>query len=105
MHHFLFILEDTYGLSPTNRHLLILDGYKSYVTLEVIKLAKSKELDLLTFPSHTSHTLQPLNVTCFKPFKLAFRAYRDKWTVGHKGQMSIKEDSKWIEESVICLLI
>lgn len=52
---------------------------------------------MLTFPSHTSHALQPLDITCFKPFKLSFRAYRDKWTVGHKGQTPIKEDlAEWV---------
>jgi len=38
---------------------------------------------LLTFPSHTTHALQPLDVSCFKPFKTAFRAYRDRWTLSH----------------------
>jgi len=56
-----------------------------------------KGLDLLTFPSHTSHALQPLDVTCFKLFKLSFRAYRDKWTMAHKGEMPRKEDlAQWV---------
>lgn len=28
---------------------------------------------MVMLPSHTLHTLQPLGVTCFKPFKNAFR--------------------------------
>jgi len=27
--------------------------------------------------AHTSHALQPLNMSCFKPFKFAFRKERD----------------------------
>jgi hypothetical protein len=34
-------------------------------------------LNMITLPSHTSHALQPLNVSCFKPFKTAFRKVRD----------------------------
>jgi len=62
-------------MSPFNRHLFILDKHTSHVTLEVVKLAMFSGLDLLTFPSHTSHALQPLDITCFKPFKVAFRTY------------------------------
>jgi hypothetical protein len=33
-------------------------------------------LDMVTLPTYTSHALQPLNVTCFKPFKTTFRKER-----------------------------
>jgi len=92
MMHFLYSVTKLYGISPTSRHLLILDGHNSHVTTEVIKLAQARGLDLLTFPSHTSHALQPLDVTCFKPFKLSFRVYRDRWTLNHKEKLSSKED-------------
>jgi len=45
------------GVSFTNRHLLILDGHGSHVTLEVIKHAKDIGLDMITLPFHTSHAL------------------------------------------------
>jgi hypothetical protein len=40
-----------------NRHLLILDRHGSYVTLEVIKQAYEARLNMISLPSHTSHTL------------------------------------------------
>jgi len=49
-------------------------------------------IDLLTFPCHTSHALQPLDVTCFKPFKVTFRAFRDNWTLNHIRKNPRKED-------------
>jgi hypothetical protein len=61
------------GISITNRHLLILDGHGSHVTLEAIEQAQEFGLDMITLPSHTSHALQPLDVVSFKPFKSAFR--------------------------------
>jgi hypothetical protein len=45
------------GISLTNRHLLILDGHRSHVTLEVIEQVKKFGLDMITLPSHTSHAL------------------------------------------------
>jgi hypothetical protein len=60
------------GISPTCRQLLILNSHRSHVTVDVVKTTRSVDLDLLTLPSHTSHALQPLDVSCFKPFKQAF---------------------------------
>jgi len=90
--HFLLNVEKMYDINPSNRHLLILDGHSSHVTLEVIKLAMSKGVGMLTFPSHTSHVLQPLDISYFKSFKLFFRAYRNKWTLSHKCKNPLKED-------------
>ena len=76
---------------------MILDGHNSHVTLEVINQAKEAGLDMLTLPSHTSHAMQPLDVAVFKPFKTAFRAYRDVWTMNHKGNVPRKEDlAQWV---------
>jgi hypothetical protein len=47
-----------------------LDGHGSHVTLEVIEQIKEFGLDTITLPSHTFHALQPLDVACFKPFKI-----------------------------------
>ncbi len=66
----------TGGVSFINKHLLILDGHGNHVTLEAIEQAKDIRLDMLTLPSHTSHALQPLDVFCFKPFKITFKKDR-----------------------------
>jgi hypothetical protein len=55
-------------ISPSNCHLLILDGHGSHVNLKAIKVKKFG-LDMITLLSHTSHALQPPNVSYFKPFK------------------------------------
>jgi hypothetical protein len=31
---------------------------------------------MITLPTHTSHALQPLDVSCFKPFKIALKKLR-----------------------------
>jgi hypothetical protein len=60
-------------ISLTNKHLLILDGHGSHFTLQAIEQAKKFRLDMITLPSHTSHALQPLDMACFKPLKIAFK--------------------------------
>jgi hypothetical protein len=63
----------TSGISITNGYLFILDGHGSHVTLEAIEQAQKFGLDMITLPSHTFNVLQPLDMVCFKPFKIAFR--------------------------------
>ncbi len=49
----------------------------SHVTLETIEQAKDFGLNMITLPSRTSHALQPLDMSCFKPFKITFKKVRD----------------------------
>ena len=74
---FILCIKRRSSISASERHLLILDGHGSHVTLEVVLEAQRAGLDLLTLPSHTSHALQPLDLSVFKPFKTYFRKYRD----------------------------
>ena len=48
-------------------------------------------LDLVTLPSHTSHYLQPLDVSVFAPFKCGFKRYRDAWVLRNRGRGASKE--------------
>jgi hypothetical protein len=70
-----FIFKDSIpsGISQTNHHLLVLDGHGSHVTLKALKQAMTFGLNMITLPSHTSHAFQPLNVSCFKPFKTTLK--------------------------------
>ena len=52
--------------------LLIQDGHSSYISIELIELARANSVHLLCLPPHTTHILQPLDVGVFKPFKSAF---------------------------------
>jgi hypothetical protein len=86
-------------ISPLCRHLLILDGHGSHVTMDVVKIACSIGLDLLTLPSHTFHAMQPLDVACFKQ---SFRELRDVWTLRHKCRGANKEVlAKWVSAALL----
>jgi hypothetical protein len=92
-----------YGLeiSLVCRLLLTLDGHGSHITMDVVKTACSVGLDLLTLPSHTSHAMQPLDVSWFKPFKQAFRLLGDVWTLRNKSRGANKEVlAKWVSTAL-----
>jgi hypothetical protein len=65
------------GISLINQHLLILDGHESHVTLIAIEQAQTFALYMIILPNHIIHALQPLDVVCFKMFKIVFRKDRD----------------------------
>ena len=50
--------------------LLILDNVDAHISPTAIDLARENGVVLLTIPPHTSHYLQPLDRTCYGPFKL-----------------------------------
>ena len=89
--HFINCLSTRGGVSHERRHLLIMDEYNSHVTLEVVVKAMDARLDLLTLPSHTSHRLQPLDVSIFALFKKSFKRYRDAWVMKNRGKGACKE--------------
>jgi hypothetical protein len=99
--HFFQTLELKGGISQIERHFFILDGHGSHVTLDVILKAREHGLNLLTLPFYTSHALEPLDLSYFKPFKTAFRAYRDMWIIKHKGVRTRKDIlGEWISKSI-----
>ncbi|KAI1670729.1 DDE superfamily endonuclease [Pyrenophora tritici-repentis] len=54
------------------RRLLIIDGHRSHQSLEFQELCKENNIYTLCMPPHSSHLLQPLDVSCFSPLKRAY---------------------------------
>jgi hypothetical protein len=52
-----------------SHRLLILDGHSSHATLEFDQYCMANNIITLCMPAHTSHLLQPLDVSCFSPLK------------------------------------
>ena len=57
---------------PERPLVLIVDGYKSHLTMELIDLCRENQVILLCLPPHTTHALQPLDVSVFKSLKAHF---------------------------------
>jgi hypothetical protein len=58
--------------------------------LEAITQAHEFGLVMVTLPTHTSHVLEPLDVSCFKPFKNAFKKEKDNAKVRNNHYESNK---------------
>ena len=52
--------------------ILFVDGHASHVNLDVIDLARENDIILFCLPPHTTHALQPLDVSVFKSLKSHF---------------------------------
>ena len=74
------------GCSPSDPHLIILDGHHSHKTLEAITFCRDKGIQLLSLPPHSTHKMQPLDRTYFKPFKCAFNTEADNWMTSNPGR-------------------
>ena len=72
--------------SKDNPVLLIMDNHDSHINLQAIDKAKEMGIVLLTIPPHTSHKLQPLDKTCYGPFKTAINRSFDNWMRSNPGK-------------------
>lgn len=71
--------------SKENPCLLILDNHESHLSLAALDLAKSKGITVLTLPPHSSHRMQPLDVSVFGPFKAYYNEAVQAWLLAHPG--------------------
>jgi hypothetical protein len=66
-------LPQTAPHNPSDTRLLVLDGHGSHETTEFMWECYSNNVYLLFLPPHTSHVLQPLDLSVFAPLKRAYR--------------------------------
>ena len=53
--------------------VLICDGFGTHKTFEILEFCFENSIILCRLPSHTSHKLQPYNISVFGPLKAAYR--------------------------------
>ena len=70
----------------TNPVLLVIDGHHSHKSLRAVEFARQNYITILTLPPHSSHRLQPLDLTFFGPLKKALNAEMDKWMLMHAAK-------------------
>lgn len=69
-----------------NPILLLCDNHESHISLAAINYARDNGIIYLSFPPHTSHKLQPLDVGVFGPFKSKLKTAFNDWHVTNPGK-------------------
>lgn len=72
--------------SKDNPILLLVDNHESHVTLEAVNYARDNGIIYMSFPPHTTHRLQPLDVGIFGPFKAKLKVAFNDWHVNNPGK-------------------
>ncbi|XP_052258935.1 uncharacterized protein LOC127863447 [Dreissena polymorpha] len=70
--------------------LVIYDGHSSHVSRQLTEWAKAENIILFVLPAHTSHILQPLDVSIFGPFKSYYYRECAKFMQEHIGETVTK---------------
>ena len=66
--------------------LLLVDGHNSHYTIEFLQYAREVNINILCYPSHTTHVLQGLDVVAFAILKRRWHAEHDRWESEHWPQ-------------------
>jgi hypothetical protein len=84
---FLNWFKNQFIIQVTERPVLLLyDGHLSHVGVSLIKLAIESGVTILKLPPHTSHMLQPLDVSVFKGVKQKWDAMLAEWARHNYGK-------------------
>lgn len=72
--------------------LLILDNHVTHCTLEAYNFCRENGIIFITIPPHTSHRLQPLDVSFYGPLSSAYNTECDKFLKGRPGERITNND-------------
>ena len=72
--------------TPAKKVVLFVDGHISHKSLEAVELARANGVELISFPPHTTHRLQPLDKCFFGPLKEYYRQACDYWMTSNTGK-------------------
>src|SRR5450432_2638118 len=72
-----------------SRRLLIVDGHSSHVNRAFIELADRLRIIIGIMPTHSTHRLQPLDVSIFRPLSIAYSKHLNQLQHNSLGLVSI----------------
>ena len=73
--------------SKEEKVVLLVDGHSSHKSLEAQIYAKDNGIVLFCFPPHTTHRLQPLDVSFFGPLTTYYNQELNSWLKTHPGRV------------------
>lgn len=74
------------ALGPERPVLIAYDGHSTHISLDILEAAIQNNITILKLPPHSSHLLQPLDLSVFRPFKLKWDEKLISWQRQHVGQ-------------------
>jgi hypothetical protein len=72
--------------------LLIVDGHGSYFLMDFIEYCKAHKILLAVFLPHSTHTLQPLDVVCFKSLSTNYSAKLTNQLFKTQGLLAVQKE-------------
>ena len=82
--HFVSVVQPKSRPQPV---VLLVDGHYSHTrNVEVLEAAKANNVVILVFPSHSTHRLQPCDVSFFKSLKSTYDDKAQTWLRNHPGR-------------------
>ncbi|KAJ8911107.1 hypothetical protein NQ315_003369 [Exocentrus adspersus] len=76
-----------YAKPSKERHILVIfDNHDSHIQIDLINLARENNVILLTLPPHSSHKLQPLDVSVCGPLKNYFNSAAESMMLRNPGK-------------------
>ena len=69
------------------RKVIVGDNLSSHISLRVIKLCEKNNISFVLLPPNSTHLLQPLDVSFFKPLKNAWRDVLNDWKKFTRGSV------------------
>lgn len=81
---FRFFIDSIHAARPV---VLLMDSHSAHIGPEIIQVAKDNQVFIMTFPPHTSHLLQPLDVGVYKSLK-------SKWSKELNNFMLLQPNNK-----------
>ena len=71
---------------PPHRPVVVfIDSHVSHITLEILSKVSENGVHLVTFQSHTTHLLQPLDVGVYRPLEKGWKKDVEKILTEHPG--------------------
>ncbi|KAJ4428125.1 hypothetical protein ANN_24139 [Periplaneta americana] len=72
--------------SKEDRVLLILDNHETHLSVQALEKTSAAGVVMLTFPPHTSHKLQPLDISVYAPMKTYYNQAVESWLHNNRGK-------------------
>ena len=71
--------------------LLWVDGHNSHINMRFLNWCHDNRVFVVMYPSHSTHRLQPLYVSCFSPLAIRYSQQLDQWIAKYGGIIPLNQ--------------